>query len=311
MNGSFRETEPSTTLSGELEQFRCYLLSTCGLSSSTRKCFTRYIHPFLVSNFKDGSIDLAKVTTEDIENFVMESAKRLKPVSLRVVRASLRSHLKFRALQGDAAEHLIVGLPVIANWRDADLPKSLTDEQLIRFLQAFDQSSPMGQRNYAIARCLVDLGLRGQEVANLCLESVDWRKGTLTISGGKGRRTQQLPLPWQTGEAVARYLLEGRPRSDNRALFVRHLAPYEKPITVSAVRQAMSQSLAVCGLHEHFSSIHVLRHTAATRLHRAGATLKEIADVLRHRDLDTTKIYTRVDLETLRTAALSWPGRQS
>jgi integrase len=178
------------------------------------------------------------------------------------------------------------------------------------FLVAFDCADPVGLRDYAIARCLLDLGLRGHEVTYLTLESVDWRSATLTISGTKSKRVQQLPLPVSAGEAIARYLRQARPQIEHRALFVRHRAPIGKPLSVPAIRNAMNRAFVRCGLRDRFCNTHVLRRTTATRLQRAGASVKEIADLLRHRSLDTASTYARVDLEGLRAVALPWPGSQ-
>ncbi|WP_218921270.1 MULTISPECIES: tyrosine-type recombinase/integrase [unclassified Burkholderia] len=188
----------------------------------------------------------------------------------------------------------------------------LSDVQLGHFLQAFDVSYPVGLRDYAIARCILDLGLRGDEAAHLTLDCVDWRNGIVTLHRTKSQRTQHLPLPVQTGEALTRYLREGRPRTDSRAIFVRHRAPFGVPLSVAAIRNAMNRAFAArCGLADQFCSTHVLRRSTATRLQKAGVSLKEISDLLRHRSLNTARVYARVDLEGLRSVALPWPGSTS
>jgi site-specific recombinase XerD len=304
-------SEPVTAITIELEQFRHYLLNTCGAALSTCKERLKHIHSFLVCNFKTGIVDISKITPENVESYVMDFAKRWKPESLKALRTSLRSYFRFRALMGDPTQSLMAAMPVMANWKQTILPKGLTNAQLDLFWKAFDLSKPTERRDYAIARCLVDLGLRGHEVMQLSLESLDWRASTITISSSKGRRTQQLPLPYQTGEAIVQYLRQGRPKTNNRALFVRHVAPFEKPIGVDAIRGAMTRAFIRCGLGDQFCNTHVFRHTTAIRLQQSGASLKEIADVLRHKSLETTTIYAKVDLEALQKMALCWPGRQS
>jgi integrase len=184
----------------------------------------------------------------------------------------------------------------------------LSDAELEAFLKAFDCADPVGLRDYAMARCLIDLGLRGHEVTYLTLGSVDWRRATLTISSTKSRRAQQLPLPVSTGEAIAQYLRQGRPQTVNRSLFVRHRAPFDKPLSVPAIRSSMNRAFVRCALGDRFCNTHVLRRTTATRLQRSGASVKEIADLLRHQSLDTASAYARIDLEGLRAVALPWPG---
>ncbi|WP_408519093.1 tyrosine-type recombinase/integrase [Paraburkholderia madseniana] len=116
-------------------------------------------------------------------------------------------------------------------------------------------------------------------------------------------------MPAQTGRAIVDYLRFGRPRTDSRALFVRHRAPRDEPVGPSLVRNAVRCAYARCGLAHRWTGTHVLRHSAASRLLRGGASLKDIADLLRHRSVNTTTIYVKVDLPRLAAVALPWPGR--
>lgn len=301
----------ATPIDKELVQFRHFLLGTCGFAEATVYYRTRHIRDFLTQYFGADTVAISQLTPADIGNYIAKYAKRWRPASLPVIRGSLKSYLRFRGLCGDHVEPLIVALPELPNWKHAMLPTALNDSQLDRFLHAFDLTRSVGLRDYAIARCLVDLGLRGNEVAVLALASVDWRNGVLTVAHGKGRRIRQLPLPRQTGEALARYLRDARPITNSRALFVHHEAPVGQPLSVAAIRSAMRYAFERCGLGDQFCSTHVLRRTAAIRLQRSGASLKEIADVLGHRSLESTTRYARVDLEGLRAVALPWPGSES
>lgn len=158
---------------------------------------------------------------------------------------------------------------------------------------------------------MVRLGLRAGEVARLCLDDIDWRCGTLRIEGGKGRRCHVLPLPAELGRAVVAYLTRGRPRSPHRRLFLRHTAPVGEPINAGAVARAIWRAHQRGQVGATWKGSHALRHTAATRLLRAGASLKEIADILGHRSIDTTAIYAKVDLPRLAGVALPWPEVRS
>lgn len=153
--------------------------------------------------------------------------------------------------------------------------------------------------------------LRGDEATHLTLDCVDWRNGVVTLHRTKSQRVQPLPLPVRTGEALGRYLREGRPQTDSRILFIRHRAPFGIPLSVAAIRNAMNRAFTRCGMRAEFCNTHVLRRSTATRLQKTGASIKEIADLLRHRDLNTARVYARVDLERLRSVALPWPGSGS
>lgn len=299
--------EFTSPIQRELAAYHHYLAGGCGLAANT--CYQRVS---LISCFLESYSDVSPTPVrlpnqQELRRFVAERAQHWKPSSLSVVKVSLRSYLRFRALSGDQTQSLAASLPRIANWTRGTLPKALTEPQLRAFLGAFDRNNPVGKRDYAIARCLADLALRGQEVCHLQLGALDWRNGTLEIAYGKGRRTHRLPLPAQTGEAIADYLSYGRPTVSHRAVFVRHRAPLDTPLSVPAIRSAMDRAFARCGLADQFCSTHVLRHTTAVRLQKAGASLKEIADLLGHKNLDTTSRYARVDLEGLRTVAMPWP----
>lgn len=295
----------------ELERFGHYLSDTCGLAPATLCSRVQHVGPFLVWAYGIQVSMVSQLSATQLDAFFAEMAARLCPASLGVACTSLRSYFRYRALLGEPTAPLVAALPRIANWRRTSLPKVLSDGELDAFMKAFDRTDPVGLRDYAIARCLLDLGMRGHEVTDLTLTSIDWRNATVTISSTKSKRVQQLPLPVSTGEAIAHYLRHGRPQTLSRALFVRHRAPFEKPLGVPAIRNSMNRAFMRSGLYDRFCNTHVLRRTTATRLQRSGASVKEIADLLRHQSLDTASTYARVDLEGLRAVALPWPGSLS
>jgi integrase len=239
---------------------------------------------------------------------MVQPTKQYRPGTLGVLGCALRSYLRFRAVScGDRVESLLAAVPSVARWNLDTLPKHLTAEETDTFLRAFDQHSANGRRDYAMARCLLDMGLRAGEVAAIQLDDLNWREGTLTVCHSKSRRADVLPLPVSTGRAIVRYVRDTRPKSSSRALFVRHRAPHGSPITAKLVCLAIRRAFESCGLTRYMGT-HVLRHTAAVRMRCAGASLKEIADILRHRSLDTTMIYSKVDLPKLAAVAAPWPG---
>jgi integrase/recombinase XerD len=300
-----------SAVQAELDRFDIYLERVCGLASKTRLLRLHYLSKFLTSVFKRGPIDLALLKPRDIEQFVTHHGEGCTRGSIQVMCSCLRTYLRFRAFEGDRTEALIAAVPRVPHWRLASLPKGLTDQELKQFLAAFDRTTVDGRRNYAMARCLVDLGLRVGEVARLKLENFDWRQGTLQIVGTKGRRADILPLPVETGRAIVQYLRHARRKCTSRSLFIRHVAPLDRPLTTEIVCWAMRCAYARAGLSKPWRGSHALRHSFACRLINAGTSLKEIADVLRHRSLNTTTLYTKVDLKRLAAVALPWPGRMS
>jgi site-specific recombinase XerD len=162
----------------------------------------------------------------------------------------------------------------------------------------------MGRRDYAILVLLARLGLRAAEVAALRLDDIDWRAGEIVVRG-KGHTEERLPLPSDVGAAIAAYLQRGRPRRPEREVFLRMSAPL-RGLTPEGVSEVVRAASERAGLGSFGS--HRLRHTAGTEMLRAGASLSEVAQVLRHRSVATTAIYAKVDHRALRQLAMPWPG---
>ena len=305
---SEREVLIQPAIRDELERFDNYLESVCGLTPATRASRRQWVSRFISDCFASSPIDIGRIQPSDIVKFMVRPTNHYRPGTLGVLGCALRSYLRFRAvIFGDRVEALVAAVPCIAHWHLDTVPKHLTAEETACFLGAFDQRSPNGQRDLAMARCMLDMGLRAGEVAAIQLDDLNWRAGTLTIRHGKSRQADVLPVPAQTGKAIVQYVRGARPPSTTRALFVRHRAPFSLPITRRFVCSAIARAFGRCGL-THSKGTHVLRHTAAVRMRCAGASLKEIADALRHRSLDTTMIYSKVDLPRLATVAAPWPG---
>ena len=155
---------------------------------------------------------------------------------------------------------------------------------------------------------LARLGLRANEIRLLTLDDIDWESGRLNIQG-KGRRVASMPLPKEVGAAMAEYLRHGRPKSDSRRVFLRHMAPRGGFATSKSVSDVVISALSRAGVRPvGRGGAHLFRHSLATQMLRAGASLTEIGQVLRHQNPDTTRIYAKVDLSALRAIALRWPG---
>ena len=291
----------------EIRDFRAYLAETCGLSESTCTSRLRYGEEFLRARFKSGKVRLGSLRPDEIMNWVASRSKRCKPGTAAVIASCLRGYLRFCHFRGMIDERLLNAVPTIAHWRLADVPKHLNVEHVQRLLSCFDGSTAAGCRDQAMALCMVEMGLRAAEVASIRLEDIDWRRSILRIHETKSGRERLLPLPRRPGCAIARYLRRSRPLTSERSLFVRHRKLPGSALTPELVRGAMRRAYARAGFPLEWCGTHILRHTAATRMLQRGATLKEIADVLGHRSINTSAIYAKVDLSALKTVALPWP----
>lgn len=303
--------ERTDRIAAILDSFCRHLRETHGQSEATTRARAYFARKFLEKKFGQGPLRWNTLRPDDVISFVVGYAKRWRRTSTVVVATSLRSFLRYLQVRGWCKPVLIAAIPRLAKWRLSRLPRVMSDEQLNAFLAAFDQSTARGRRDYAMALCQVDLGLRACEVAGLRLEDLDWNLATLRTPAGKIGRHRELPLTARAGRAIADYLRHGRPTTCCRHVFVRHQLLQGTPLNTAVIQTAMHRAYVQVPGCEHWVGTHALRHTAATRLYRHGAKLKEVADVLGHRSLDTTGIYIKVDLPRLTAVALPWPEAKS
>lgn len=302
-----RRTSTAEVLEAELAAFDHYLLEVCGLTEATRKFYRHSVRKLLQG--QTGKSGIHMPMAQQVRRFIREFSVHRKPMSVCSMAAALRSYFRFKSLDGTVVEPLIQAIPHVMRWRLSSLPRTLTEKEVERLLEAFDLSCTKGLRDYAMLRCLTDWGLRAAEVARLQLDDIDWRAGIVNVPG-KGQRRQVLPLTRTAGLAIAQYLRRGRPAIQSRCVFARLRAPVNKPITSKTVAAAMGEAAARCGLSDRLRGTHILRHSIATHLVQRGTPFKVIADILRHRSLNTTAIYAKVDLPALKGVALPWPGGQ-
>jgi site-specific recombinase XerD len=247
-----------------------------------------------------------QITAEQIHQFLIEHTSGWKPASVHDLTVALRSFFRFLEFGGLAKPDLSRYVPHPCPWPLSQPPRTLGPEEQKTLLESFDRSIPAGKRDYAIALCCTELGLRACEVASLTLEDIDWRELTLRVQYTKQQRRRMLPLPSKVARAIADYLRSGRPETVNRSLFVRHRFPMGKPLKADGLRDAVSRGFERAGMS--YTGTHILRHTWATRALQRGHTLKQIADILGHLSINTTSRYAHLNVEELREAVLPWPA---
>lgn len=291
-----------------LRQYDIFQCNVRGLKESTRLNNQRRIRRLLIALFGSGPVVFENITPEVLLEFTTDVAVTLKPSSIGQLLSTYRGFLQFLQFKGESDVSLLATVPRPPNWSLSSIPPSLSHTDMQKFWASFDISSPIGKRDYAIARCLADLGMRCHEVTSMQINHINWDRGVIQLPHSKSRKEEQMPLPSITGRAIVDYLLNGRPVTKSRSIFVYHRAPFGKGVADTTVRGAIRRAFSRAGLC--WTGTHILRHTAATQMVQAGATLKEVADILRHRSLDTTMIYTKVNLLELKQVAMAWPGRQ-
>ena len=302
-----RPTAPAGPIDDELRSYDAHMRDARGLASGTRTGRLRIVERLLVSKFVGRPVVFGELQTDDIRQFIAGQLDALGTISnATTIASTLRAYLRYRATCGDAVQPLLAVIASPAHWSMAPLPRALKPEEVDRLLNAFTSALPSPRRGYAVVRLALDLGLRGIEISRLQLADIDWREGTVTLKRTKSRRQDLLPLPTTTGRALEAYLRHERPKTSDPAVFVRRLAPHDEPIGVDAIRRIVRDAFQRAGIPHGRG--HALRHTVACRIVNQGGSIKEVADVLRHRSLNTSMIYAKLDHGALSGVALPWPG---
>lgn len=286
-----------------LGAYRRYLEQARGLAPLTVTTNVLIAGRFLTTRRLGGATeDLGKITVGEVHAFVLSEADRLSIGATRASLGATRSLLRYLFAIGTLPRDLSVTIPRIAGARLGTLPRGLDAATVAALLGSCDRHSSVGRRDFAILTLQVRLGLRANEVAAMLLEDIDWRAGELTVRG-KGGRCEGLPLPADVGQALVDYLQHARARTRTRAVFLR-AAPPPEPISRNAVVMVSRTASRRAGMP--VVGTHRLRHTAATDMLRAGASLREVGQVLRHSSDATTAIYAKVDHSSLQQVARVW-----
>lgn len=282
------------------ERYARFSASERGLAPSTIRRNVDLVRPFLTGGVGG---DLRGLTAGDVRVFMTAAGQGPSRATVSRTATALRSLLRFLHVEGLIDQPLVDAVPSVASWKLAGLPKTLRAEQVAALLDTCDRDTVVGRRDFAILTLLLRLGLRAGEIAALRLDDIDWRHGEITVRG-KGNRSERLPLPVDVGQAVVSYL-----RCDGRAVAAREVFARVRAPHGPLGSPAVTAMVASRGRRAGLGTVHAhrLRHTAATGMLRAGGSLAEIGQVLRHRHALTTAIYAKTDLESLRALARPWP----
>ncbi len=293
---------PATPAEKLTAHYRTYLVTERGLAADT---VTSYLHVArLFLSTRPMALGLEQLSAGEVGRFALAECTTRSVGSAKYIVCGLRSLVRFLYVAGYTDRQLEAAVPKVAGWRLAGLPKAIGPHDVARLLASCDRRSTFGRRDFAVLSVLARLGLRSGEVAAIELADIDWRAGEVVIRG-KGRRQERLPLPVDVGDAIAGWLQRGRPRCECATVFTRVRAPHRELSSggISAIVRAACTRAGLPAMNAHR-----LRHTAGTEMLRAGASLAEVGQVLRHASVLTTSIYAKVDHSGLRALALPWPG---
>lgn len=286
-----------------------YLRNERGLAEQSVSIYLPFVKGYLAARVAaTGDASHAPVDAEGVRQFLLDRVGDRPTESSRLCASALRSFLRFLFLRGETGMDFSVAIPAVRKGIQASVPVVLSPDEVERILLATDRMTPAGRRDHAILLLLARLGLRAGEVVRLELGDVHWRTGELIVRG-KGQVTDRLPLPVDAGDALALYVQKDRGPSASRRVFLRMWAPRVGLTGPASVGHVVRQALASAGVRpSQRGAAHLFRHSLATRMIRHGASIPEIAEILRHRSTSTTEIYAKVAFETLRGVARPWPG---
>lgn len=304
-----RAPVPLDSVDVQIRRFAAHLCEVRGLAERTIELYCELSVQFLRSRFGRDSVDLRALRPADVIEHVQRQAKRMPARRLKLVITALRSLLNHGQMCGEVAPQILAAVPSVSSWATTPaLPRAISAEHARLAIESCRLHTAVGRRDHAVLLLLARLGLRSSEVAALLLDDVDWAAGCLRVRG-KGGHDGLLPMPPDVGEAIAAYLQDGRPISDDRHLFLRSRAPIRAfRNSAVAVASIVKHALQRAGVDAPHDGAHQFRHALAVGLLKQGASLPEIGELLRHRSPQVTTVYARVDLIALRALAPAWPG---
>ena len=294
--------QPTAVVANPLVEFREWMLRHRGVTVWTIDRYERLVSRMLPALGDDPSSYDAAL----IRRVFLDETRGLSRAYAKCFVSALRAFLRFLAVEGRCRPDLDRAVPTIPEWRLSALPRYIAPRDIERVIASCDLSKTCGIRDRAVLLLLARLGLRAGDIMNMTRDDLDWNAAAVRVRG-KGRKEIRLPLPQDVGDALLDYLVRARPTTETARVFLcanAPVRPFANPVVSDIVRLALKRA----GITDPPSrGANLLRHSAATAMLRAGASLDAIATVLRHESTDTTAHYAKVDVELLRSVAQPWP----
>jgi len=292
-----------------LDEYLDFLKRERGLAEQTLKTHRMNLIPFLEHLGAEAlPSHLGRLKAEQVQEFFVTSVEKKKARTIsRALQGVLRTFFRFCKKQGYIRHDLSQAVPSIRTYKLASTPRGLSDQDIQRILEHIERKSPVGRRDFAIIQLLRTYGVRGGQVCALQLNDIQWSQSRIRFPALKGGKEVVEPLLPEVGESLLDYLRFGRPQAAWPEVFLTAQAPIgpiRNPSTMTAI---VARAMHRAGVTELARGSRSFRHAFATRMLQHGQSLKVIADMLGHRDINTTFIYTKVDLKTLSSLPLDWP----
>jgi len=293
-----------TLMDEYLHWLRYYQHSTDGTLAVRAHSISRFLQWLGPKATAEG---LARLTPEKIETFFLDHAQAMGQAERRSMQSALRTFLRFGLQQGYFRHSLDQAVPTLRTYKLSTVPRALTEEQAQRIIDAVDIRAHSGRRDYAILQLLYTYGVRGGQVRALRMEDIRWADNQILFRASKNGKDSLLPISDEVGQSLLDYIRYARPHYSYPQVFLTCRAPYHPLTDSSSLSAIVNRHIRAARIDVPSKGAHAFRHGFATRMVEKGHTLKEVADVLGHRHLSTTFIYTKVDFNALKQVALDWP----
>ena len=291
-------------LDGYLEWMRHYQHTADGTLQLRSHSITQFLQWLGPEATPEG---LSRLTAQRVEAFFLSYAQSMGRSARRSMQSALRTFLRFCLQQGYIKRPLDRAIPTLRTYKLTTVPRGLSDPQAQQVLRGINRNSHAGRRDYAILQLLYTYGVRGGQVRALRLEDIDWAQNQILFQAAKNGKDSRLPLTAPVGEGLLDYLQNSRPSYSYPHVFLTCRAPYHPLAHPTALSVIVERHIRAAGIELSSKGAHTFRHGFATRMLHQGHSLKAVADVLGHRHLSTTFIYTKVDFNALQQVGLAWP----
>jgi integrase/recombinase XerD len=301
------EPQPVRSYSWALDEWTTFLRHHQGLAHASILMYRGKVEPFLADLGVDAARDrFGALTAERIARYLQRQAPRFARTTRKDLVVALRSFLRFvwsrEYLPRDLSQ-MLIRVPCFSQDR---LPQGPKWGDVAKLLTTADRTTAQGRRDFAIVLTLITYGMRPTQLVHLALDDLDWRASSMRVPPAKRGRGVEVPITAAVGQAFIEYLRDGRPPTAERRIFL-SLDPPFHPLAAGSIYNVVAQAFRRAGVVTPHRGSRAIRHAWATRALAQGQRLKTIADLLGHRSLESTRIYTKVDLPQLRTVGLSWP----
>ena len=286
-----------------VDEFADHLVRDRALSRHTVRIHCWHVRQFL-ERFWQQQRPLSDISIRDIDAAITRKGQQdgyARP-SIAHYATTLRVFFRYAAQRGWCPPSLVAAIMSPRLFAEEGLPKGPAWSDVQRLLKYTEGDQPKNIRDRAIILLFAVYGMRVGEVRALKLKDLNWEAELICVTRPKPRRQQTYPLSQVVGEAILRYLQAVRPHVSYREVFLTLKAPL-RPIGSGALYDLVSDRLQALDVTLQHHGPHALRHACAARLLAQGLSMKEIADHLGHRKLDTTRVYAKVDLAALRQVA--------